>query len=93
MRNWRCPLADQNVFDLSDLNSSCQLNTQRLQKILEEDVNKDIACLESNLDQFVKFVRRENPKYISRIELERFVTKFFPKMPKSPAIFSSWSMT
>ena len=55
------PPQDAGVYDLDNLNGGCELNTERLNKILEEDVSKDIYCLESNLDQFVQFVRRENP--------------------------------
>lgn len=73
------PTDDQFVLDLGKLNPTCELNTGNLSKILENDVKKDIICLESNLDQFVQFVRREDSRYISRQELERFVTKFFPE--------------
>jgi len=70
---------DQFVLDLGQLQASCPLNTEKLAKILDEDVHKEIVCLENNLDQFVQFVRRENAQFISRQELERFVTKFFPE--------------
>jgi hypothetical protein len=71
--------ADSGVFDLDNLNGGCELNTENLNKILDEDVSQDIKCLETNLDQFVQFVRRENPNYIGRIELNRFIDKFFPE--------------
>lgn len=73
------PPQDAGVYDLDNLNGGCELNTERLNKILEEDVSKDINCLESNLDQFVQFVRRENPNFIGRLELNRFIDKFFPE--------------
>lgn len=73
------PTDDLFILDLGKLQTSCELNTGNLSKILEEDVRKDIICLENNLDQFVQFVRREDSRYISRQELERFVTKFFPE--------------
>jgi hypothetical protein len=69
---------DQLVYDIGQLQQTCELNTERLSKILETEITKDIACLENNIDQFVRYVRRENPAYVSRAELERFVNKFFP---------------
>lgn len=73
------PPGDAGVFDLDNLNGGCELNTENLNKILDEDVSKDIDCLETNLDQFVQFVRRENPNYIGRLELNKFIDKFFPE--------------
>lgn len=73
------PPADAGVFDLDNLNGGCDLNTENLNNILAEDVSKDINCLETNLDQFVQFVRRDNPDYIGRLELNKFIDKFFPE--------------
>lgn len=66
-----------NVFGVPALNS-CVLDTAALGKILEKDITKEINCLEDNLDQFVKFVNRENSQYIGREELRKFINKFFP---------------
>jgi hypothetical protein len=70
---------DANVYDLGNLNGSCELNTEALNNILSQDVMTDINCLEDNLNQFVDFVRRENPNYIGRLELTQFIEKFFPE--------------
>lgn len=67
------------VYDLGQLNGSCKFDTKKLGKILEEDIFDEIACLESNLNQFVDFVRREEPDYVNRVQLQRFVEKFFPE--------------
>ncbi len=71
--------ADAGVFDLDNLNGGCDLNTENLNNILDQDVSADINCLETNLDQFVQFVRRENSNYIGRLELNKFIDKFFPE--------------
>jgi len=71
--------ADSGVYDLGNLNGGCELKTEKLNLILEEDIAKDINCLEQNLDQFVQFVRREDSNYIGRLELNRFIDKFFPE--------------
>ena len=68
--------ADAGVYDIGNLNGSCELNTEALNEILSQDVSKDIDCLEDNLNQFVDFVRRENPNYIGRFELTKFIEKF-----------------
>lgn len=69
---------DLGVFDLSELGDGCDLKTDRLAKILDEDIEKDITCLESNIVQFADFVRREDNNFIARHELEKFIVKFFP---------------
>ena len=68
---------DLGVYDIGNFESSCDLNTERLTSILEENILSDINCLETNLNQFVDFVRREDPNFIHREELEKFVNKFF----------------
>lgn len=73
------PPQDAGVYDLGNLNGGCELNTENLNEILDRDVSKDINCLESNLDQFVQFVRRDDPTVIGRLELNKFMDKFFPE--------------
>ena len=68
-----------NVYELEDLQSTCELNTEALKDILEKNIGNDINCLESNLDQFVDFVRRADSKHIERTELSKFLIKFFPE--------------
>jgi len=71
--------ADAGVYDIGNLNGGCELDTEALNNILSQDVMTDINCLEDNLNQFVSFVRRENPDYIGRFELTKFIQKFFPE--------------
>ena len=67
------------VYDLGQLKGTCKFDTKKLGKILSEDIMFDIKCLESNLNQFVDFVRREDQDYIERHQLQQFVEKFFPE--------------
>tara|TARA_Y100000590_G_scaffold470775_1_gene670341 strand:- start:153238 stop:155385 length:2148 start_codon:yes stop_codon:yes gene_type:complete len=71
------PLSDQGVMDLSDIQQICAIDAKRLEKILDEDVSRDIRCLNENLNQFVTFVRRADERYIHINELKRFVDRFF----------------
>lgn len=71
--------ADTGVYDLGNLEGGCELNTENLNNILDQDVSKDIKCLETNLDQFVQFVRREDANFVGRQELNKFIDKFFPE--------------
>lgn len=73
------PLSDQGVLDISDLQEICPIDSKKLEKILDEDVSKEITCLEDNLKQFVTFVKRQNPDYIHVDELKKFINRFFPK--------------
>ncbi|MBT3585638.1 MAG: hypothetical protein HN509_12100, partial [Halobacteriovoraceae bacterium] len=72
---------DLEVFDIEEAGAgpNCKFDTAKLAKILEEDIHGEIKCLEANLDNFVKFVRRENPNYISLSELKSFIQRFFPE--------------
>ncbi|MCR9206112.1 MAG: hypothetical protein NXH75_16130 [Halobacteriovoraceae bacterium] len=69
---------DTGIYDLGNLDGGCELKTENLHNILDQDVSKDIDCLKANLDQFVQFVRREDSNFIGRVELNRFTDKFFP---------------
>tara|TARA_R110000868_G_scaffold132381_10_gene343364 strand:- start:5210 stop:7438 length:2229 start_codon:yes stop_codon:yes gene_type:complete len=65
-------------YDIGGLETGCTLVGDRFHKILEQNIETDIQCLESSLKQFADYVRRENPKYIKRTELEKFINRFFP---------------
>jgi hypothetical protein len=73
------PPADSGVYDIGNLQGGCELNTENLEKILEQNITADINCLETTLDQFVQFVRRDDPRFIARNDLSQFVDKFFPE--------------
>ncbi len=73
------PPQDSGIYDLGNLEGGCELNTEQLNLILEENIVSDINCLETTLDQFVQFVRRDDPNFITRQELGKFVDKFFPE--------------
>ena len=78
-----CGLGDSNdesleVFDLGQLEGTCEFDTEKLGKILEEEIGVEINCLESNLEKFVDFVKRKDSRYVERGELQRFIDKFFP---------------
>jgi len=65
-------------YDIGGLETGCKLSGDQFHKILEENIDTDIKCLESSLNQFADYVRRENPEYIKRAELEKFINRFFP---------------
>lgn len=71
--------ADAAIYDLRDLEGSCELDTNALKNILEENIEEDIDCLQSNLNQFADFVRRADSELIGREELKKFMDKFFPE--------------
>jgi hypothetical protein len=67
------------VYDLGQLKGTCKFDTKKLSKILSQNIMTDIGCLESNLNQFVDFVKREEVDYINREQLQQFIKKFFPE--------------
>lgn len=71
------PVADADTYRSESLANSCQIDVEELSKILEEDVQKQIDCLESNLINFSKYVKRENQNYVTDSELKSFVRRFF----------------
>lgn len=70
---------DESVFVVERLQDSCEINSEKLSNILTEDVSKEIDCVGAKLNQFAKYVRRSNPKYINKEEITRFIEKFFPQ--------------
>ncbi len=69
---------ESELYNIGELESNCKLQGDQFHNILTADISKEINCLESSLNQFADYVRRQNPEYINRTELERFITRFFP---------------
>ncbi len=73
------PPKDSGVYNIEELDSSCELNTKALKNILTHDISADINCIEDQLNQFIVLVRQEDPNYISESNLVKFIGKFFPE--------------
>lgn len=65
------------VYDIGELETNCKLNGDNFHNILKSDIRADINCLGDSLEQFADMVRRKDPKYINRQELETFINRFF----------------
>lgn len=72
------PVENTDTFRTERLETTCKLEASSFHKILEEDISSQINCLEENLTNFTKYVRRENRDSISEKELKAFVARFFP---------------
>ena len=70
------PVKDQ--VEGGTFEQTCNMDAERIKKILDEYIIADLDCIEINLAQFSDFVRRQNQDYIHRSELEKFILKFFP---------------
>jgi len=66
-------------LQVQNIGTSCEINEDRITKLFSQKVTQDIECLEENLQQFIKYVKREDKSYIAKDELSAFVRKFFPK--------------
>lgn len=71
------PLEDQGILNLSGLQQVCPIDAEKLAQILDEDISKEISCLEDNLNHFVNFVKRDDPNFVHIEELKKFVLQFF----------------
>lgn len=68
---------DTKIYVVSELDTICEINSDAFGDILDSDITKDINCLESNLNQFNKYVAKENTEVIQESELTKFVEKFY----------------
>lgn len=66
-------------YDIGGLETGCTLSGEQFEDILNKDIEPSIKCLEDSLKQFADYVRRDDPLYIKRTELEKFINRFFPK--------------
>lgn len=65
------------VYSSEKLSNSCEIDAEELTQILEKDIEGQINCLEENLMNFTKYVRREDANSVSSSELSGFVRRFF----------------
>ena len=66
----------EKIYGMDKLQEVCKIDTNRFKKILTEDIHPQINCLERNLDQFARFVKRKDQSVIERGELKKFINKF-----------------
>jgi hypothetical protein len=71
--------SDELAQQVPNISASCEIDEERITKIFSQKVTQDIDCLEENLWQFIKYVKREDKGHIAKDELAAFVRKFFPK--------------
>ena len=58
------PLKDQ--VEGGAFEQTCNMDAERIKKILDEYIVGDLDCIEINLVQFTDFVRRKNQNFIHR---------------------------
>lgn len=73
------PVKNGDIYQNSELAGGCKINANSFTKVMEEDIEEQIKCLEKNFEQFSKYVKRPNLDQIGRRELSVFVSDFFPK--------------
>lgn len=71
------PVEDAGTYRSEKLSNTCQIDVDELSRILEADVQDQIDCLETNLINFTKYVKRENQRAVTGRELGSFVRRFF----------------
>jgi hypothetical protein len=71
------PVSGAEVYENGQMTTACNLNTDELELILEQDVEYQIKCLEAHFKDFIKFVRVENRQYVTEHELGTFIRRFF----------------
>lgn len=71
------PVPEAGIYSSEKLSNSCEIDAEELTQILEKDIEAQIDCLEENLMNFTKYVRREDANSVSSRELGGFVRRFF----------------
>lgn len=71
------PVVDADLYKSEQLGNTCEIDVEGLSKILQEDVQKQISCLEENLITFSKYVKRADQNFVTDSELKSFVRRFF----------------
>jgi hypothetical protein len=72
------PVENQDLYNSREpLGPSCELDPDRLSRILDEDVSDQIHCLRENFLQFSRFVITQDPDRITQNDLSLFIQKFF----------------
>ncbi len=73
------PNPKHDVYQSKEFSLTCDMNTDKLKDILDEDVSAELECLKRNLVQYSKYVRREsNRGFITRSEIKKFIKRYFP---------------
>lgn len=72
------PVQNGDIYQNSELSGSCSIDPDAFAKIMDEDIQAQIDCLEKNFVQFSKYVKRPSLESIGRRELSVFVEDFFP---------------
>ena len=57
-----------------ETNTAC---TKELKDILDRDITSALTCVQSSLESFAESVKLDDPNYIQRDELTRFVQRYF----------------
>lgn len=57
--------------------SKCRLDTDAITKYFIEEITPELRCLESYLNDFIKFVKTDKPGYLSYDELSKFIENDF----------------
>ncbi|MBT7608277.1 MAG: hypothetical protein HN576_00880 [Bacteriovoracaceae bacterium] len=65
------------LYDTGTIKSKCDLDAEELHNIFTDDVSNQIECLETNFNNFIKYVKRERSDAVNEAELQGFVRKFF----------------
>lgn len=65
-------------LDASQFQVECELDMDRFSKILEDNIGPEIRCLGENLNLFIRIVKSGKPGYLSRVQLEQYLSKHRP---------------
>ena len=71
------PPEGDDTIDVQDTLSGCVIVAEKFDLFFEEDIGDQLRCLEQRLHDFSRYVRRQEPNYISKNELQEFVDDFF----------------
>ena len=71
------PAPSNSTFVIDNVLNSCKPDAQRFKDFLNQDLTQDLECIQKSLEQFHTTVQTQNPNFIQRDDLHRFIKKFF----------------
>lgn len=58
--------------------ATCELDTQAIAKMFEENIQGDLDCLRANLKFFIEIVKTDRPGFLSQASLENYINTNLP---------------
>lgn len=76
------PVEGADIAEYDGISSSCKIDTDRIKKLFEINIEKDLNCVQDTLNKF-KYVESRDKRYFFREDIVNFVSKYMDSPPGS----------